>query len=56
MQSGNNASLSSLDYRNKFELAYKKAKKTFFADKFRSCIGDAKKNYKLLDEINGRSM
>ena len=57
-QIGNSASLPSFHYhRNKFELAYKNAKKNvFFADKFRSCISDAKQTYKLLNEISGRSM
>ena len=53
---GNTAILSSFHYhRNKFELAYKKAKKKFFGDKLRSCIGDAKPTYKLLNEISGKS-
>ena len=41
--------------RKNFENAYKKSKKSYYADKFKSCIGDSRQTYHLLKEISGRS-
>ena len=42
--------------RKNFENAYKKIKKkSYYADKFKSCIGDSRQTYHLLKEISGRS-
>ena len=41
--------------RKNFENAYKKSKKSYYADKFNPSIGDSRQTYHLLIEISGKS-
>ena len=43
------------DLRNKFEDTVKRTKKQFYWNKFKSCIGDSRQIYKLLNEISGEN-
>ena len=41
--------------RTKFEQAVKTSKKQYYWNKFKSCIGDSRQTYKLLNELNGNN-
>ncbi len=41
--------------RKKFQREYNRAKKDYYAEKFRMCIGDSRQTYKLLKDISGRN-
>ena len=41
------------DLRNTFQKTLETTKKQFYLNKFKSCVGDSRKTYKLLNEIKG---
>ena len=41
------------DMRNTFQKAVETTKKQFYLNKFKSCVGDSRQTYKLLNEIKG---
>ena len=43
------------DERQNFEQAAKTSKKQYYWNKFKSCIGDSRQTYKLLNELNGKN-
>ena len=42
------------DLRNTFQKALETTKKQFYFNKFKSCVGDSRQTYKLLNEIKGK--
>ena len=42
--------------RKKFEQAVKMNKRKFYWNKFKNCIGDSRQTYKLLNELNEKSI